>query len=101
MRIKTASEIADRDRRVIELTEKVASHEREFTIAKERIQGEIETKILLKYENAQREFEQKLLQEANNAKSRQNDLLQKREEHVQRLEQDIAEKVSKQKECTN
>ena len=94
LRIKTASEIADRDRKLIELTEKVGAHEREFSIERERLQGEIETKILLKYENAQREFEQKLMQEINNSKSMQGDLLKKREEHVQKLELGIAEKVS-------
>lgn len=93
LRIKTAADIADRDRKLIDLTEKLSSHEREFTLEKERLQGEIETKILLKYENIQREFEQKLLQEVNNTKSMQNDLLQKREEDVLKLEQDIAEKV--------
>jgi hypothetical protein len=93
LRIKTAAEIADRDRKLIELTERINAHEREFSIEKERLQGEIETRILLKYENAQREFEQKLMQEVSNSKSMQGDLLKKREEHVQKLELGIAEKV--------
>lgn len=93
MRIKTAADIADRDRKLIELTEKISSHGREMAIEKERIQGEIETRILLKYENAQREFEQKLLHEVNNSKSMHGDVLKKREEHVQKLELEISEKV--------
>lgn len=96
MRIKTAAEIADRDRKLIELTEKLSAHGRELSIERERMQGEVETRVLLKYENAQREFEQKLLQEVNNSKSMQNDLLQKREDHVQKLELELSEKVTLQ-----
>jgi hypothetical protein len=79
------TDIAERDKLILHLREKIVQYESQSTILEERLKNEIESSLLSKYEQQRKEFEQTVLSESRSSEALKQQILLEREDLLQAL----------------